>query len=112
MLDAQNRSVVVNAYVTNPDSWLTPGRNVRMHIEGFTAEEVIHISNNGLLTFGDQPTVFVKVDDQKFEQRAVTIAYNTGSRTVINAGLKAGEEIAVSQVFSLKALAKQSEEPE
>jgi len=112
VLDAQNRSVVVNAFVTNPDSWLTPGRNVRMHIEGSTAEEVIHISKDALLVFGNQPTVFVKISDNKFEQRAVTIAQDTGLRTVVYSGLAAGEEIAVSQVFSLKALAKYTEEPE
>ncbi|KAA3614137.1 MAG: efflux RND transporter periplasmic adaptor subunit [Calditrichaeota bacterium] len=112
VLDEQNRSVVVNAFVTNPDSWLTPGRNVRMQIEGSTAEKVIHISKNGLLIFGDQPTVFVKVSDNKFEQRPIKIAQDTGSRTVVYSGLTAGEEIAVSQVFSLKALAKYTEEPE
>jgi cobalt-zinc-cadmium efflux system membrane fusion protein len=59
------------------------------------------------LTFdGDIPVIFVKTDENTFEQRALkTGAYRNGF-AVVNSGLSVGEEVAVTQVFSLKALAR------
>jgi cobalt-zinc-cadmium efflux system membrane fusion protein len=55
---------------------------------------------------GDAATVFVRKDGRTFERRAVTLGRIGAEDAVVTAGLAPGEAVAVSQVFSLKALGR------
>ncbi len=109
VLDAMNRSVTVTCFVENPADWLKPGRNVRMQIQGVTPEAVHLIPFRAVVYDGTQPVVFVQKDQQNFEKRPITIGRITGETVIVTGGLNNGDRLAVSQVFSLKALSRLSE---
>jgi cobalt-zinc-cadmium efflux system membrane fusion protein len=48
--------------------------------------------------------VFVQIAPREYQKRVVEVERMTADRAVIGSGLKPGEKIAVTQVFSLKAL--------
>ena len=55
---------------------------------------------------GKEATVFVKRDELTYEKRTVRLQRMLQESVIIESGLTPGEEVAVSQVFSLKALGK------
>ena len=55
---------------------------------------------------GEQATVFVWLDPLTFEKRPVEIERMAEDAVIVAAGLMEGEEVATSQVFSLKALGR------
>ncbi len=109
VLDAMNRSVTVTCFVENPADWLKPGRNVRMQIEGETPEAVHLIPFKAVVYDGTQPVVFVQKSAQVFEKRPITIGRITGETVIVTSGLNNDDRLAVTQVFSLKALSRLSE---
>jgi cobalt-zinc-cadmium efflux system membrane fusion protein len=48
--------------------------------------------------------VFVRQAEMEYVKRVIQVERMTNDRAVISAGLEPGEQIAVTQVFSLKAL--------
>jgi len=55
---------------------------------------------------GNDPTVFVKVSESTFEKRKIDVQDIRDKYAVVRSGLDKGEHLAVSQVFSLKALSR------
>jgi cobalt-zinc-cadmium efflux system membrane fusion protein len=105
-LDEDNRSVIVYVELAGVDDRIKPGQNIRMEIKARFPEPVMTVPMSALTFDGDIPVIFVKTDENTFEQRALkTGAYRNGF-AVVNSGLSVGEEVAVTQVFSLKALAR------
>lgn len=105
-LDEENRSVIVNIEATPENGWPKPGENVRLEISTKSIGEVFAIPLKAVTYDGNRSVVFVKKDDQTFEKRYVDIAEIRDQYAIANGGMKAGEELAVSQVFSLKALSR------
>jgi len=108
LLDEQNRSVTVNSFVSNPPQWLRPGQNVRMEIKAQSPGEVIFIPFAAIQYEGDKPAVFVRLAPDQFEKRII-IDRISGKQAIVAGGLQPGEEVAVNQIFTLKALSKYSE---
>jgi cobalt-zinc-cadmium efflux system membrane fusion protein len=105
-LDENSRSVVVNILVSTSKNWPRPGENVRLEIVSSSQKEVIAIPVEALAYDGNQPVVFVQQSDDVFEKRTIRIN-EIGPRFVfVGNGLKEGEQVAVSKVFSLKALSR------
>ncbi len=105
-LDEENRSVVVNLVLPTQNGWPKPGENVRLQIEAASPQEVIAIPVDAITYDGNTPVVFVKKNAKLYEQRALEGTDIRDKYVFVKQGLKSGEEIAVSQVFSLKALAR------
>ena len=55
---------------------------------------------------GNDPIVFVQKSDLIFEKRKIEVPEFRGKYAVVRKGLDKNEKIAVSQVFSLKALSR------
>ena len=55
---------------------------------------------------GDQTIGFVKKDANTFERRPIEVDQIKGDFVFVASGLSAGEEVAVTKVFSLKALSR------
>jgi cobalt-zinc-cadmium efflux system membrane fusion protein len=109
VLDEENRSITINSFYSNPPFWLKPGQNVRMQVEVSTHTPIIHIPLKAIQYEGDQAAVFVKIDDQKYEKRNIGIDRLAGDYVIVKYGLEEGSEVAVTQVFALKALSKYGE---
>ncbi len=111
-IDEMNKSITVNSIVATKREWPKPGQILRMEISTGTEEPVIGIPLESIIYQGEEPFVFVKQSDLKYILRPVRIKKSTEKMAIIEEGLNPGEEIAVSNVFDLKALSKASGEGE
>ncbi|WP_320111328.1 efflux RND transporter periplasmic adaptor subunit [Draconibacterium orientale] len=105
-LDETSRSVVVNIIIPSEDGWPKPGENLRLAITSESQKETVAIQLQALTYDGDQPIVFVKKDANTFERRPIEVDQIKGDFVFVAAGLTSGEEVAVTKVFSLKALSR------
>lgn len=103
-LDETNKSIVINSVINTKNNWPKPGENLRVEITAESLDPIISIPLSAVAYDGDESVVFVKVSNNKFEQRAVKISKIYEKWAVVPTGLKENEEIAVNQIFSLKAL--------
>ncbi len=101
-----NRSVTLNILLDAPDGWPIPGQSVQLDVQATTRGAVIPVPMEAIEYEGDQATVFVRLDPLTWERRAVTVERLTQAAALVTSGLEEGEEFAVSQVFTLKALAR------
>src|SRR5665648_524594 len=105
-LDENNRSVVVNVLLASKDNWPKPGENLRLSISTSSQTEVITIPIEALTYEGNDPIVFVKISESTFEKRKVVVPEFRDKIAVIQKGLEKNERLAVTQIFSLKALSR------
>jgi cobalt-zinc-cadmium efflux system membrane fusion protein len=105
-LDQENRSIVVNSHLKTENQWPVIGQSVRIEYTAITPGEVISVPMSAVQYEGQYATVFVKMSDLQYEIRTVSIERILQDSAIVSSGLEDGEEVAVSQVFSLKALGK------
>ncbi|WP_347839025.1 efflux RND transporter periplasmic adaptor subunit [uncultured Draconibacterium sp.] len=105
-LDANSRSVVVNIVVPSTNHWPKPGENLRLSITSESKKEIIAVKLQALTYDGDQAVVFVKKDANTFERRPIEIVELADDYVYVASGLMPDEEVAVTKVFSLKALSR------
>jgi cobalt-zinc-cadmium efflux system membrane fusion protein len=105
-LDENNRSVIVNILLTTQSNWPKPGENLHLAIQTSSPVEVITVPMEALTYEGNDPIVFVQKSSLIFEKRKIEVPEFRGKYAVVRKGLDKNEKIAVSQVFSLKALSR------
>jgi cobalt-zinc-cadmium efflux system membrane fusion protein len=105
-LDENNRSVVVNVLLATNENWPKPGENLHLSIVTLSRTEVLTIPMEALTYEGNDPIVFVKVSETSFEKRKVDVQEFRDKFAVIRKGLDKNEQLAVTQIFSLKALSR------
>ncbi len=105
-LDEANKSIVVNIVASTEKRWPKPGENLRLEIETQYPNKIITIPTSAIAYEKENAVVYVKKSEDSFEQRLINILKINGDRAIINSGLTEGEEVAVNQIFSLKALAR------
>jgi cobalt-zinc-cadmium efflux system membrane fusion protein len=105
-LDQENRSIVVNSHLNTENQWPVIGQSVRVQYSAVTPNETLSVPMSAVQYEGRNATVFVKQGDRQYEIRSITIDRITEDSAIVTAGLTQGEEVAISQVFSLKALGK------
>ena len=105
-VDAESRSVTVNVLAATAGGWPMPGQTVRLEIRVSNPRPVMMLPLSAVQYEGEQATVFVRRDERTYEKRPVEIERVTADAVVVTAGLEAGEAVAASQVFSLKALGR------
>jgi len=105
-LDENSRSVIVNIVLPTIDGWPKPGENVRLDIKTASKKEIIAIPIESITYDGNQAVVFVKKGDGIFEKRPIRVAEIRDKYVFVNSGLSSNDEIARTQIFSLKALSR------
>jgi len=105
-LDEANRSAIINIYMEVPGDWPRPGENVRLEVEATAEVPLMAIPMNALTYDGNDPVVFVRLDEKSWEERAIRVREMRDTSAILLSGLREGEVLAVSQVFSLKALSR------
>ena len=105
-LDEDNRSVVVNIEVKPQNNWPKPGENVRIEISTNSMGEVFAVPLKAVTYDGNQAVVFVKKSENTFEKRTIDISETLDEFAIAKSGIYENDELAVSQVFSLKALSR------
>jgi cobalt-zinc-cadmium efflux system membrane fusion protein len=102
MLDREAHSARVVAEIANADGNWRPGSLVHATIEVGEHAAPVAVPTSGVQTIGKSQVVFVRTADG-FEKRAVTVGHSDDRISEIVAGLEAGETIAVTNTFALKA---------
>ncbi len=105
-LDESSRSVVSNILVPTSGGWPKPGENVRLDVVTSSQKEVIAVPIEALSYDGNQAVVFIQKGIGVFEKRPIEVSEIRDKFVFLNGGLENGDEIAVSNVFSLKALSR------
>jgi len=105
-LDETNRSAIANIYLKVPGNWPRPGENVRLEIVASSPEPLIAIPLRAITYDGNDPVVFIRKEEKLWEKRPVTLLEMRDTSAVVASGIQPDEELAVSQVFSLKALSR------
>ncbi len=105
-LDENNRSVVVNVLLATNKNWPKPGENLHLSILTSSPVEVITVPMEALTYEGNDPIVFVQVSELVFEKRKLDVQEFRDKYAVVRSGIDKNEKIALTQVFSLKALSR------
>jgi len=99
-LQADSRTLIVEAVVANTDGSLRPGSFATARIEQATSAPGILAPAAALRTVSGTSRVFV-VAGGRAEERLVTTGQVVGDFVEITAGLKAGEQVATTNVTQL-----------
>lgn len=105
-LDENTRSVIVNIIIQSKNGWPRPGENLKLAVITSTKKEIIACPIESLTYDGDQATVFVKISENTYEKRSIQVDAINEKFVFIKSGLVANEEVAITNVFSLKALSR------
>lgn len=100
-LDPQSRSVPATAAL-EPGAALVPGKGVMVTVSG-SGGAGVSVPSAAVTRIGDEDCLFVRRGNS-FERRQITVAAQANNRAYISAGLKPGEQVAVSGIAELKSL--------
>jgi len=103
-LDEENRSIVLNSIVPTQNGWPIVGQSVRMIYAAQPLDSTFTIPLSAIQFEEQDAAVFVQQAPRQYVKRVVQVERMTENRAVIGAGLEPGEKIAITQVFSLKAM--------
>ena len=110
LLDKDTRTARVVAAIENADGRWRPGSFVTAAIAIEERATAVVVPFSAIQTVDGHKAVFVRTKDG-FEKRDVVLGQRDGQSVEVVSGLAAGETIAVSNTFSLKAeFAKPSDE--
>lgn len=102
-LDKDTRTVAARIEVPNQDGRLKPEMFATAVIEGSGEQrEMLSVPDAAIVLMQGQPTVFV-FEQGAYEMRVVEPGDRLGGRTVIKAGVKAGEQLVTAGAYALKA---------
>jgi len=100
-VDRATDTVLMRATFPNPDGELIDGQLVRVGLEGGEPVEKIVIPQAALIT--DQQGIYVfVVSDGKAEVRRIKTAGSSGSGTIVDQGLKVGDQVVVEGFQNLR----------
>lgn len=105
-LDETNRSIVANLELEPQNNWPRPGENVRVEISTSSQGKVFSVPLKAITYDGNQAIVFVELEKGTFEKRPVEVNAIQDQYALLKNGMVEGEKVAISQVFSLKALSR------
>jgi RND family efflux transporter MFP subunit len=97
-IDPATRTVKVRLEFPNPEFLLKPEMYGDVELQTGGARRLV-VPQTAVLNSGDRQTVFVDRGNGYFEPREVKIGEQSGGRTQILSGLKAGERIVISGNF-------------
>jgi rubrerythrin len=101
-VDEKTRTVRVRMEFHNPGYFLKPGMFATVQVVSELAPSVLLVPDMAILRSGEKNTVFVALDDGKFEPRTVTLGPRAENNTYqVLSGLNEGERIVTSGQFLL-----------
>jgi multidrug efflux pump subunit AcrA (membrane-fusion protein) len=99
-VNASTRAFPFEALVTNAETLLKPGTFARVHIESGKVDNVVTVPYGALQYRYGVNRVFV-VNGDKLAMRELSVGERLGDRIEVVAGVKPGEQVAISDVDSL-----------
>lgn len=102
-VDERTRMARARAEFANPDRLLKDKMFATARILTRQAEGALLVPPSAIQQVEGRPFVFVKLADDLFDARAVTLGAKSDGRREVLAGLNPQEQIAVSRAFALKS---------
>lgn len=103
VVNKDTRTVAARIVVPNEDGRLKPQMFATATIEAAGEKrEVISLPGDAIVLMQGQPTVFV-LEHGNYEMRVVEPGERVGNRTVVKAGIEAGESVVTAGAYALKA---------
>jgi cobalt-zinc-cadmium efflux system membrane fusion protein len=102
-VDEKTRMARARAEVPNPDGLLKAHMFAKARILARSAEGAVLVPASSVYPLEGKPFVFVKLADDLFEARAVSLGVKSDGRLEVLAGLKPRETVVVSHGFALKS---------
>ena len=102
-VDERTRMAKARAEIPNPGNRLRSGTFARGRIITKSADAAVIIPQSSLQQVDDRPLAFVKIEEDLYEARSVTLGARQGDRHEVLAGLSAGETIVVENSFVMKS---------
>ena len=101
-VDEKTRTARVRMEFHNPGYFLKPGMFATVHVVSELEPSVLLVPDSAILRSGEKSTVFVALDEGKFEPRTVKLGLQAENDNYqVSAGLKEGERIVTSGQFML-----------
>jgi cobalt-zinc-cadmium efflux system membrane fusion protein len=101
-LDPATRSIIAKARIDGTPP-LVAGKSVMVVIHHDSAQPGVSVPSRAMTTIDGKPHVLLRTS-KGFTPRAVTVAGQSGDRTILSDGLKPGDTVAVSGISELKML--------
>ncbi len=101
-LDPATRSIIAKARIDGTPP-LVAGKSVMVVIHHDGAQPGVSVPSRAMTTIDGKPHVLLQTG-KGFAPRAVTVAGQSGDRTILSDGLKPGDKVAVSGISELKML--------
>jgi cobalt-zinc-cadmium efflux system membrane fusion protein len=102
-VDERTRMTRARAEFANPEGLLRDKMFARARILTRQSEASLLVPPASIQRVGGRPFVFIKLADDLFEVRAVTLGTRFEGRQEVLAGLRPQEEVAVNHAFALKS---------
>jgi cobalt-zinc-cadmium efflux system membrane fusion protein len=102
-IDENTRMAKVRAEISNPEKRLRSGVFARGSIILSVTEDAVVVPQSSLQQVDDQHLAFVKLEDDLYEARPVTLGAKQGNHRQILGGLIPGETIVVGNSFVMKS---------
>ena len=99
----RTRLALARAEVENPDGVLRDKMFARARILTRQADKALLLPAGAIQKVADNPLVFVKLADDLFEARAVSVSVQHNGHLEVLAGLKLDEVVVVERSFALKS---------
>ena len=105
-LDESSKSIPVNIIASPVDGWPLPGQNVQVDVMVDPGQPMLSVPLSAIQFEGNKPLVYVRLDPTTFEKREITISRLNEDHALVTDGIRDGEDVAITEVFSLKALSR------
>ena len=102
-VDERSRMARGRAEVPNPDGVLRAKMFAKARILARTAGQAMLLPDSAICRIEGKPFVFVKLADDLFEARAVTLGFKLDGQLQVLEGLKPEETVVVNHGFALKS---------
>lgn len=106
VLDPATRTAKVRCEVPNGDGRLKFQMFATLALPVSTARDVLVIPSRAVQDIDGVPTVFVRVDEKRFETRPVRVGAASGDSVEVTDGLKLGESVVTGGALMLKSRLK------
>ena len=102
VIDSLSRTVPVIYEVPNPDGSIKVGATARVAVRTGQQTSGVVIPTSAVLDEDGRPIAYVQPDGERFEKRQLTVGGTEGDRTLVTAGITAGERVVTGAAYQIR----------
>lgn len=102
MIDPISRTIPVLYEVPNPSNSIRIGSVARVLLKTGKRVEGVLIPSSAVLDEDGRAIAYVQVEGERFEKRELTVVGTDKGRTVVTAGIKAGERVVTGAAYQVR----------